>query len=113
MFGLREYANKMKAFAASRASTAAGWQLEIHETEGEVEAIQIHYIAMTLTAKQVRTLREMPFLSLVNLTEPDSNYRYVVATNLVLTDSGNNETRLKVARKEWKQDELVIPYLAE
>ena len=113
MFGARAFANKMKAFATSKASTATGWQLEVHETEDGFEAIQIHYIGMKLTLKQVRTLKEMPFLSLVNLTEPDSNYRYVVATNLVLADSENKETRLKVAKKEWKQDELVAPYLAE
>ena len=101
----------MKAFATSRASTATGWQLEVREKDGEVEAIQIHYIGMKLTLKQARALIEMPFLSLVNLTEPDSNYRYVVATNLVLTDSENRETRLKVAKKEWKHDELVAPYL--
>ena len=103
----------MKAFATSKASTATGWQLEIIETENEVEAIQIHYVRFKLTRKQVRTLKNMPFLSLVNLTEPDSNYRYVVATNVVLADSETKETRLKVARKEWKQDELVAPYLAE
>lgn len=113
MFGARAFANKIIAFATSKALTAAGWQLEINETEDGVEAIQIHYVGFKLTKKQVRALIEMPFLSLVNLTEPDSNYRYVVATNLALTDSGNKETRLKVAKREWKHDELVAPYLAE
>lgn len=113
MFGARAFANKMRAFATSRASTATGWQLEINETEGGFEAIQIHYIGMKLTAKQVRTLKEMPFLSLVNLTEPGSNYRYVVATNMIFRDSDDQESKLKVAKKEWKHDELVVPYLAE
>lgn len=113
MFKARAFANKARAFVTSKASTATGWQLEVYAAEDEFKAIQTHYVRMKLTKKQVRTLIEMPFFSMTNLTEPDNNCRYVVATNLVLTKPDGKETILKVARKEWKHNELVAPYLAE
>lgn len=115
MFKVRAFAKKARAVAAftKPKSTVSGWQLEINEKDEEMEAVQIHYVDFKLTWKQVRILESYPFVSLVNLTDEKSDFRYVVASNLVLTGPDNRVKRLKVARKEWKDDELVRPYLRE
>ena len=92
---------------------AFGWQLIFNEEFEGNGFRQIHYLGLSLTTKQAKTLRKSPFLSLDLLTGRTEQYQYVVATNVTLEDRKENKTRIKVARQEWKGEDSLKTYLKD